>query len=91
MFDKTLFITCSLLPFLFIAHINAVIADESNKLEVVAEANEEQPIVEIEAKAETPRLQQNTNGSERKSIKMIVGGQSKDGVAKSLDLPVNAK
>lgn len=91
MFNKTLFIAGSLLPFLLIAKINAVLADEPNKLEVVAETNEEHPIVEIETKAETPRPRQNTNGTDQKSIKMIVGGQSKDGVAKSIDLPVDAK
>lgn len=91
MFNKTLFITGLLLPFLLIARINAVHAVEDNKPDVVAEANEQQPEVEIKAKAETPGLQNNKNVNDTSSIKMIVGGQSKDGVAKSIDLPVNAK
>ncbi len=91
MFSKTLFMIGLLLPFLLIATINTVNAVEGNKPEVVSEANEEQPKVESKAKAEPSELQNNTNVNDTPSIKMIVGGQSKDGVAKSINLPVNAK
>ncbi len=90
-FIKCFFLTGLLLPLLLIAKIESAHADEANKLEVVAETNKEQPIVEVKNKAETPRSQNDANVSSKTSIKMIVGGQSEDGVAKSINLPINAR
>lgn len=91
MLIKPHFISGLLLPFLLITEINAALAVEGKKLEVVAETSNEHPIVETKTKTETSRLQNNKNVNNKTSIKMIVGGQSKDGVAKSINLPVNAK
>ena len=88
---KCFFITGLLLPLLLVAKIESVHANEANELKVIAEANKEQPIVEVKAKAETPRLQNDANVNNKTSIKMIVGGQSQDGVAKSINLPINAR
>ncbi|GJM05202.1 MAG: hypothetical protein DHS20C09_11930 [marine bacterium B5-7] len=76
---------------LHVATINTVHADQVNRLEVVAETNEEQPIVEVKNKVATPRSPNNANVNNKTSIKMIVGGQSQDGVAKSINLPINAR
>tara|TARA_R110000782_G_scaffold30828_2_gene76459 strand:+ start:8 stop:283 length:276 start_codon:yes stop_codon:yes gene_type:complete len=91
MLNKMLLITSLLLPYLLIAKVNTVHAEEANKLEVSGEANEEHPIVDMETTIEASGKQNNTNGNDKRSIKMIVGGQSKDGVAKSIDLPVSTK
>ncbi len=88
---KCFFITGLLLPLLLVAKIESVHANEANKLNVVAETNKEQPIVEVKDKAETPRSQNDADVNNKASIKMIVGGQSEDGVAKSINLPVNAR
>ena len=58
---------------------------------MIAEANEEQRIVEIETEVKTPGQQNNANVNDKTSIQMIVGGQSQDGVAKSINLPIDAK
>ena len=91
MFRKMLFICGLLLPFLLVVNVITVHADEANKLEAVAETNESPPIDEDKTKVETPRRQNKTSGSNKKSIRMIVGGQSKDGVAKSINLPIDKK
>ncbi len=87
--NKTLFIAGLLLP--FTVTVNTVRAQDENKIETITEINVEQRIVEIEPEVKTPRPQNNVNVNDKSSVEMIVGGQSQDGVAKSINLPIDAK
>jgi hypothetical protein len=86
--NKTFVIVSLLMPFTL---FNATRAEDGNKIKVITELNEDQRIVEIETEAETPRQNNNVNVNDKTSIQMIVGGQSEDGVAKSINLSVDAK
>ena len=86
--NKTFFIVSLLLPFTL---FNPIRAEDGDKLKVIAEANEDQRIVEIETEVKTPRQNNNADVNDKTSIQMIVGGQSQDGVAKSIKLPIDAK
>jgi hypothetical protein len=86
--NKAFFIVSLLMPFTL---FNATRAEDGNKIKVITELNEDQRIVEIETEAETPRQNNNVNVNDKTSIQMIVGGQSEDGVAKSINLSVDAK
>lgn len=62
-------------------------AETDNDLDETARASSEQRIVNVVKENKNDANNENSN-SGNTSVKMIVGGQSKDGVAKELQLPV---
>ena len=62
-------------------------AESDNDLDETARVSSDKRIVNVQKENKNDADNENSN-SGNTSIKMIVGGQSKDGVAKELQLPV---
>ena len=66
--------------------------EKQSDVDIITGSNSDKKVVEIDKTTDDDLESDNTSGTtvnNGRSIKMIVGGQSKDGVAKEIFLPVD--
>lgn len=68
------------------------VENDADDLSVIAEVKDNEHVVEVPDKSEGNAKEESNDtsvsGQKRKSVKMIVGGQSTDGLAKEVIVPV---